>query len=170
MRRSALARLRSRARVLAGVMVVFALMQTAPAHAHYLYEYWEVASEPNMCVMGYSEISHGNGNGLAYQSVSTKNNPDWAPCYYKYPRWANAHAMSKVVYFWNGEYGRYEPCFGTEWTIQTTKTDSWIGHNINLACGASWYFTWSYNYARQFSTSNWIGSAQGSGGDHYFPA
>lgn len=171
MQRSALARLQRRARVLAGVTILFTVLQVVPANAHTLYEYWEVASEPGMCVMGYSEMSHGNGNGLAYQSVHTKDTPGFYPCYYRYPRWAYQHAMSMVVYYYNPIYQREEPCFGTPWTIQNSKTDSWIGYNVNVACGANTtYFTWSYNYARQHSTSAWIGQGQGSGGSHWLPA
>lgn len=172
MGRSALSRL-GRARWLAGVTVVFALLQVAPADAHVIYGNQVVGETGNMCVIGYSEISHGSGNnnGFAQQAVNTYTaSPSWVPCYYRAPNFVFQHAMSMLVYFWNGEYGRWDPCFGTPWTIQNDKAASWVAWNVNLQCGSSWYYTYAYDYARATSNDGWVGDGVYSGGYHFLPA
>jgi hypothetical protein len=169
MRTSALARLARRARTVAGVTIMFTLLQTAPAEAHNVYTYRQVGATGNFCMMGYSEINHGDtswgGGSWASVQVQTYNaDPGHFPCYWRGPNWVYQHAMLVVVWFWDYAYGgSWQPCFGTPWEIQSAKSHSWMNYRVDVACGATWYGTDGYTFARNGNNDPWIGEIVWSG-------
>jgi len=146
------------------------------AEAHYIKtSNAEVGATGNFCLLGTSEISHGDGGGYAMiGSASYAADPGWVPCYFRNPNWIYQHALSVVVYYWS-PYQRWEPCFGSQWFIYNGEVARTLSWQLHLACGSSWYTTVGYIYGRNGSNDNWAGNGVLSGSEsgtyyHFLPA
>lgn len=158
------------ASVVAVVAAVMTLSQ-APAMAHYIYQWSDVATTGNMCVRGRAEISHGSGGGYSKGDVQTRTaDPQWAPCSERPFAYVYQHAIQLQVDHWDGQV--WQRCMISAWQYRTgSVAQSYVSWNYSIPCGPGYYTTWSNSVARA-TADDWgfRGGWAGTAGYHLLPA